>query len=145
MRDTAAEALGKTSGKSGKKEETWWWDEEVQQAVASKREMKKERDLNRCEETAVLTFLLFKEIVFWENSLFLKNLKEIDTLPQKCCCSVWHLYEGDTHLSMKGISEARFDGNHEGEDATCRTTSRHAQENEPRVNCCVETFTTFTK
>ena len=51
MRDTTAEVLGKTSGKSGKKEETWWWDEEVQQAVASKRKMKKERDLNRCEET----------------------------------------------------------------------------------------------
>ena len=47
MRDTAAEALGKTSGKNGKKEETWWWDEEVQQAVASKREIKIERDLNR--------------------------------------------------------------------------------------------------
>ena len=43
--------LRKTSGKSGKKEETWWWDEEVQQAVASKREMKKERSLDRCEET----------------------------------------------------------------------------------------------
>ena len=51
MRDTAAEVLGKSSGKSGKKEETWWWDEEVQQAVASKRELKKERDLNRCVET----------------------------------------------------------------------------------------------
>ena len=51
MRDTAAEVLGKTSGKSGKMEEAWWWDEDVQQAVASKREAKKERDLNRCEET----------------------------------------------------------------------------------------------
>ena len=51
MRENAEEVLGDIWGKSGKKEETWWWDEEVHQAVASRREIKIERDLNRCEET----------------------------------------------------------------------------------------------
>ena len=49
--ETVCKAIRESIGESGKKEVTWWWDEEVQQAVASKREMKKERDLNRCEET----------------------------------------------------------------------------------------------
>ena len=30
---------------------TWWWNTEVQEAVIEKREKKRERDLNKCEET----------------------------------------------------------------------------------------------
>ncbi|XP_047492419.1 uncharacterized protein LOC125041473 [Penaeus chinensis] len=52
VRETAVEVLGRTSGRKGKKEETWWWNTEVQDAIRDKRE-KKERDLNRCEETIV--------------------------------------------------------------------------------------------
>ncbi|XP_063615696.1 craniofacial development protein 2-like [Penaeus indicus] len=51
LTETAKEVLGVTSGKPGKKEETWWWGEEVQDAVKEKKEAKKQRDLNRCEET----------------------------------------------------------------------------------------------
>ncbi|XP_047485916.1 uncharacterized protein LOC125036999 [Penaeus chinensis] len=53
VRETAVEVLGRTSGRKGKKEETWWWNTEVQDAIRAKREKKKERDLNRCEETIV--------------------------------------------------------------------------------------------
>ena len=39
--------LGVTSGKTEKKEESWWWKVEVQDPIKRKKEMKKERDLNR--------------------------------------------------------------------------------------------------
>ncbi|XP_047502440.1 uncharacterized protein LOC125047936 [Penaeus chinensis] len=51
FKDTAKEILGVTSGKPGRKEETWWWCDEVQEAVKVKKEIKKQRDFNRCEET----------------------------------------------------------------------------------------------
>ncbi|XP_047487973.1 uncharacterized protein LOC125038499 [Penaeus chinensis] len=51
LKDTAKEILGVTSGKPGRKEETWWWCDEVQEAVKVKKEMKKQKDFNRCEET----------------------------------------------------------------------------------------------
>ena len=51
VRETGRNVLGRTSGKKGKNRETWWWCAEVQEGVKEKREPKKEKDLNRCEET----------------------------------------------------------------------------------------------
>ena len=51
VRETGRNVLGRTSGKKGKNRETWWWCAEVQEAVKEKRERKKEKDLNRYEET----------------------------------------------------------------------------------------------
>ena len=53
VRETGRTVLGRRSGKKGKKRETWWWCAEVQKAVKEKKERKKEKDLNRCEETIV--------------------------------------------------------------------------------------------
>ena len=47
----AKETLGESSGKSKVNVETWWWNDEVQQAIREKREKKKNRDSNRCNET----------------------------------------------------------------------------------------------
>ena len=47
VQEEAKDVLGVTSRKTGKKEETWWWYEAVQFV----RKKKKERHLNRYEET----------------------------------------------------------------------------------------------
>jgi len=51
LKDTAKEVLGQTSGKPRKKEETRWWCAKVQEAITHKKLKKKERDMNRCNET----------------------------------------------------------------------------------------------
>ena len=62
MRKNGREILGELSGKTKQRIESWWWNDELQDAIKKKKYTKKDRDLNRSEDTIQAYRAVNKEV-----------------------------------------------------------------------------------